>query len=355
MKILTDKETTLHDIIARALLRIVLLAILITLFYSAIAGIAGVSIMQNNSRVSGSPTVPLMFATYAEDNSVLYWNYIMGESIRTFGGQMKEAPVRVYLSSTCQDWDEGTLALLKSMRMDVRFVDIPTEHSWYPYASKVFASSHAESDAKHEAALVAWLDPDMVFVREPREFLLKDEFDIGYRPVQLVNISSLYDQPIDDFWERVYSMVGVPDSALFSMITTVDNTAIRPHFNAGMIIVRPAKGILQSWAENFGRLASDSVITDLCGNSSQRKIYLHQAALTATLLTNVSHDRMCDLPPTYNYAVFLTEKMADKKTIMALDDVVMFRHGQHYISIDKLEEYAGSSKIFRWLKEKWRN
>jgi hypothetical protein len=40
---------------------------------------------------------------------------------------------------------------------------------------------------------------------------------------------------------------------------------------------------------------------------------------------------------------------------MALDDVVMFRHGQHYISIDKLEEYAGSSKIFRWLKEKWRN
>jgi hypothetical protein len=138
------------------------------------------------------------------------------------------------------------------------------------------------------------------------------------------------------------------------MTTTVDNTIIRPHFNAGMIIVRPAIGILKSWGDNFRRLASDTTIADMCAGSNLRNIYLHQAALAATILAVIPQNRMRDLPSTYNYAVFLTDKMADKAAIFSLDDVVMFRHGQHYTTLDKLSNFAGSAAIFQWLKERWR-
>ena len=296
----------------------------------------------------------LVLATYADDNDDLYWATVMGESIRTFGGGLHDTPIRLYLNATRRDWDQVVLNSLDSLNIDVRLGKVSDDFNQYPYAYKNLAAGVAEAEAETETSILAWLDPDMIFVKEPSEFILKNDFDLGYRPVQLVNISSVYEKPLDDYWDRIFLLIGVPESAIFPMTTTVDNVVIRPHFNAGMIVVRPAKGILRRWSENFKTLAYDSALADMCKYDKLRNIYLHQAALAATILSTVAKDRMYDLPSTYNYAVFLTEKMANKEAILSLDNVVMFRHGQHYTSIEKLENYAGSTAIFSWLKNRWR-
>jgi hypothetical protein len=231
---------------------------------------------------------------------------------------------------------------------------MPHEAEAFILGGKPYAAAAAESDARGEAEILAFVDSDTIFVREPAEFLLAGDIDLGYRPVQLVNISSRYDQPADEYWARIYDLLQVPPSAVFPMTTTVDGICIRPHFNAGMVITRPRLGLLERWAGNFAVLCSDSSIISLCKQEELNNIYLHQAVLAATVLRMVPRDRMRDLPPSYNYAVFLTDQMAPGMKLPSLDDAVTFRHGQHYITLEKLEEFAGQSRIFQWLKARWR-
>jgi hypothetical protein len=296
----------------------------------------------------------LVFATYADNDNDLYWAGVLGESIRTFGGRFKNCAIWVYISDNASELDKSTLEKIDSLNITIKKCPIPGNIGSFYYSGKVFAAGEAEKAACSQFEILAWLDPDMVFVKEASDFLLSDGIDLGYRPVQLVNISSRFDEPLDEYWRRIYQLLGVSDSSVFPMTTTVDNVRIRPHFNAGMIIVRPNAGVLEKWAGNISTLMKDSLIIEMCGEKKLNNIFLHQAALAGTILSMIPRNRMRDFPPTYNYAVFLTDKMPDSLKISSLDDVVMFRHDPQFTRIEQLEKYAGSSRIFRWLKDRWR-
>jgi hypothetical protein len=48
-------------------------------------------------------TPNLAFATYAFDRDDLYWATVMAESLRTFGGRLRVAPVRTNLDPRSSD------------------------------------------------------------------------------------------------------------------------------------------------------------------------------------------------------------------------------------------------------------
>jgi hypothetical protein len=296
----------------------------------------------------------LVFATYADSDDDLYWATVLAESIRGMGGRLRDCPIWIYMPEDIKP-SPSKVSRTDAFSITLKSSSMPNEAREFYYSGKVFAAGLAERNAEQDFDILAWLDADAVFVREPSDFLLDMGIDLGYRPVQLVIISSPLDNPISEYWKRIYDMLDVSESAIFPMTTTVDGVSIRPHFNAGMVIVRPQVGILKKWADNFTKLISDSAVVRLCNEEKLNNIYLHQAALAGTILKMIPPSRMRDLPPTYNYAVFITDKMAAGTRIPSLDDVVMFRHGQHYVGIDKLEGFAGSSRIFLWLKERWKN
>ena len=138
--------------------------------------------------------------------------------------------------------------------------------SEFPFAVKVFAAAAAESLARGQADYLAWMDSDSIVVSEPKALLLSDGKDLGYRPVDHTLIGSPYDAPIDRFWESIYRHCGVPESRgfPFPMVTSVDERRIRPYFNAGLLVVRPERGLLQSWRERFHRLYGEACFEGRC-------------------------------------------------------------------------------------------
>lgn len=88
------------------------------------------------------------------------------------------------------------------------------------------------------------MDSDTIFTGEPVELVLKENVSLGYRSVMLKNISSLYDEPVNEFWDFIYKNCGTSVENIPPMVTTVDAIRIRPQCNAGVLCVRPKVGLL---------------------------------------------------------------------------------------------------------------
>jgi hypothetical protein len=111
------------------------------------------------------------------------------------------------------------------------------------------------------------------------------------------------------------------------MLTTVDGVRIRPHFNAGILSVRPKAGLLQAWRNNFEQLYSRSELAPFYQENILYRIFVHQAILTATLLARVGKNEMQDLGARFNYPVFLEGASESARDVITLryDEFEFFR------------------------------
>lgn len=294
----------------------------------------------------------IMFGTYAADRDALYWILVMVESLRAFGGKLQNAPVWVYLPD-----DEQGIEKTDGLRpipdgVVLKRSNTPAEAKPLFYSGKVFAAALAEAEAVGRYQLLVWLDPDVIFVKEPHDFLLPDSISFGYRPVMHKLIGSRFSEPPDEFWARVYDKLGVPALAIFSIRTPLDRETIRAYFNAGLLVLRPEMGVLRKWPEYFATLYSDTVFVDWCKQDQRKAIFLHQVALAGDILSTLNKADMIELPATYNYPLFLQDKYPTLKRPASLDDVVMFRHEFIFSTPAGLEQMKDSSNIYRWVKER---
>lgn len=294
----------------------------------------------------------IVFGTYAADGNALYWILMMVESLRTFGGELRDAPVWVYLPDDQPEIEKSNKLRSVPAGVTLRRSSTPPDARRFWFSGKVYSAALAEVDAVGRYQLLAWLDPDVIFVKEPRDFLLPDSISLGYRPVMHKLIGSRYSEPPDEFWTRVYDKLGVGAAAIFPVQTPVDQETIRAYFNAGLVVLRPEMGVLRKWPECFTILYTDSVFVDWCKQDQKKAIFLHQAALAGDILSTLRKADMVELPATYNYAIFLREKYPPSSRPASLDDVVLFRHEFIFSEPDGLEQVKDSSKIYQWVKER---
>ncbi|MFH1940791.1 MAG: hypothetical protein ABIL68_01710, partial [bacterium] len=196
----------------------------------------------------------IIFATFAESGEQLKSIQCMAESIRTFAGKHRLAPIWVYIPDGVMEEESEALEALCALDVEVKTSHSPEDATWFYFARKVFASARAEAEAVGRTAVLAWIDDDTIVLREPDEFILPKGKSMGYRPVMHRNIGSLYSEPADAFWSRAYEKMSVSESSLFPMATVADGDTIRPYFNAGCMVVRPERGILRKWADYFPML-----------------------------------------------------------------------------------------------------
>jgi hypothetical protein len=294
----------------------------------------------------------MMFATYAGDETALYWILLMVESLRQFGGRLGNTPVWCYLGDGHPDL-RGKIGR-KRIPEGITFkrACVPLDAKPFPFAGKVFASALAENEAVGKYPLLVWLDPDVVFVQEPAAFFLPDSISFGFRPVMHKLIGSRFSEPLDEFWLRVYEILEVLPSAVFPVRTPVDGETLRAYFNAGLLVVRPEMGVLRKWPECFAALYSDPVVAGWCAKEELRNIFLHQAALAGDVLTTLRRTDTVELPPTYNYSLLLKDKYPPHGRPVTLDDVVLFRHEFMLADPEALERVRDSSAIFKWVSER---
>ncbi len=250
---------------------------------------------------------------------------VLAESIREFGGRLRDVRIRVYMPDGLHEAAATFRDQMTHLAVEVIEVQPPPVAAQYILGAKPFIAAQAEADAEGEFDLLAVLAPNTIVLAEPHDLLLPKEITLGFSPVHHQNIGSPYDEPTDTFWSRLYRVLEVPESAVFPVVSLADRKTLRFYFNAGSFVVRPEAGILRAWADAFTALASDQTVADLCGEG-KLNVFLHQAALAGTAAKRVERVDTLQLPDSYSYPLFFERFFGGDTVFDSLQGVVTMRY-----------------------------
>jgi hypothetical protein len=178
---------------------------------------------------------------------------LLCESIRTFGGRYRDAPILAVSP-------RPHLALAPEARAHLEALGVtcavePLNETGRPYGTinRIVAGAWAEAFAQRPYLVL--LDTDTIFVGEPN-FV---RADAGVRPVDVKgSASSGSGDPLDAYWERICGFGGIDLSRLPMISTTIDKVPVRASYNGGFTVVRRDLGILRRTREIFfASLAED--------------------------------------------------------------------------------------------------
>ncbi len=298
---------------------------------------------------------PIVFTTFVEFKEELVPLKVMIESLRSFGGKYKDAPVWIYTTNGLMASEVEVLKKIDSLNAEIRTSQSPQDATWFFLAKKVFAAAQAEADAEGKTAILARLDTDTIIIQEPDEYILPEGKSLGYRPVFHRNINPLYWEPLDVYWARAYQTMGIQESTVFPMVTPADGDTIRPYFQAGCIVVRPERNILRKWAGMFTVLYQDSVIKELCKQDQRKRIFTFQVALTGAILNNLDRSEMVQFSNRINYPIFFREMFGAKKDFHDITNAVTIRYEHFFINppADWDKQLNGPEDRIAWIKEQF--
>ena len=254
---------------------------------------------------------------------------LLARSFRKFGGALANRPLWMMMPQEIEQVSESTLEALGELGVQIHRFAVPKEALNFWFGGKVYAAAAAEALASNQKAdVLVWMDSDTVFTGEPYELMLSGNISMGYRPVMLKNISLLFDESLNQFWNFIYERCNTPIEHIFPMLTTVDGVSIRPQFNAGIMSVRTERSLLQSWRENFSTLYLQPELTPFYAQNVLNKIFVHQSILAATLLAKLSVDEIHDMGTRINFPMFLEAepKSAYNVATLRYDEFKFFDH-----------------------------
>lgn len=256
--------------------------------------------------------------TLVESRSDLDQAGLLIESIRSFAGPLAQSPIWVF--------DSGGLAadLRKSgAGVTTRPLFLPDSVEGFELAGKVYACARAEDLArKAGVGSLVWIAPCCLVLGPPVLFALGRGFDAAFRPVHLRNVGIGATDPLDGYWRRVYEAAGVLDVAA-TVESFIDMARLRAYFNTHAFAVNPEIGLLGEWFRCFEALVADTDFQSGACKETDRKIFLHQAILSAIVASALQADRIRILPPVYNYPYNLHGHVPPDRRARALEDLVI--------------------------------
>lgn len=274
----------------------------------------------------------LTFAFLAPNEELAWQAHMLAASIRQFGGELAQAPVWALEPRDAPRLSPESRARLKDLGVRLMPFPLVGGAQRFPFAAKVFAAASAEAWAEWETALLVWMDPDAIVLRPPEVLLLPQSAALGYRPVDHTLIGSPFGQPVDPFWTLIYRQCRVPRLAQMSMPmrTSVDERVIRPYFNAGLLVVRPRRGLLRAWAHDFSRLFQRRGLHRFYQRDVLYRIFVHQAVLAGTLLAALRQTEMHELPYQVNYPLHMHADYPLARRPEGLDELVTCRYDMFF-------------------------
>ncbi|MBN1682363.1 hypothetical protein JW865_02280 [Candidatus Bathyarchaeota archaeon] len=260
---------------------------------------------------------------------------LLAESIRAFAGTFSNNPIWFLFQNTQNSISKEFKKKLDDLSIDCLFFE--------PIDSKIFlineikAGVYAESIAKNFSSLIVWMSTNSIIIQEPKEFLLKNGKNLGYRPVHHILIGSKFEDPIDNFWLDVFDFCKVEEDKIFAMRSHVDGLIIRSYFNAGLLVFRPENKLFEKWYEKLISSFYLPKFQKYFKKDRRYSIFMHQAILTGVILSNYSRDELFEFSSNYNYPIHLIDEDVTKIKPHSMDELITLRH-------EGLEDYTNWSK-----------
>jgi len=274
-------------------------------------------------------------------------------SIRKFAGKFSNSPIWVVTTKKNIEIPSEMIDFYNSMNITVISLDVKSDVIKLPFIGFTQAAAKAESLAIGKTNFLVWMGANSLVINEPKEFILADGINLGFRPVHHTLIGSLYDKPLDSFWEMIYQKCNVDESKVFPMKTHIDGNTLRPYINSGFLVVRPDKQFLQTWAEHYRNMIYDEEIGEFFKKDELYTIFTHQAVLSSLLLTEFEKEEIYELPFEYNYPIHLFHESLEVLQPDSINQMITLR-----LYIDKLlkPEWRASIPIEeplkKWLEDK---
>ncbi|UCD19372.1 MAG: hypothetical protein JSU64_08155 [candidate division WOR-3 bacterium] len=317
------------------------LALLITRLSSADVDVI---MAPENTPIVVTVTYPV---SHSEINTTL-----LVESIRAFGGSMANAPIWCMVPEYGKALSDSFREIASALNIDLIPFEARPEIVRFFFAADIEAAALAESLAVGKAKPLIWLSSNTLILREPSEFILPEDKNLGYRPVHHTNIGSLYDKPLDEFWALVYQSCGVREDQVFPMRTHVDDNVIRPYFNAGVLVTRPEQGLFRRWKDTFLGAYREPQFVELYKKDNRYHIFIHQALLSGIILSSLPKNEIYELPPTYNYPIHLYAEDTTEFRPQTIDDLITIRHENFYLEEDWRQKIPLGDSLKHWLTER---
>ena len=250
----------------------------------------------------------------------------LAHSIRTFGGEFCFNPIWMLSQSREEDLSETTRQVLYSIGARLITFDMDLDGSNFPFATYVTAAGIAEGLAQGEASFLVMMAVDTLVLQQPTEFLLQAGKSLGGCPVHLKLLGSGFDEPIDEIWGLIYRHCQVDVDKVFAMQTIVDEQAVRAYFNAGLLVVRPERGLLRGWQSNFERLFRLPEYKAFYQRNELYKIFMHQMVLAGSILSRLKPEEFQQSPFELNYPLHLHTRVAVARRPVSLNQLVPCRY-----------------------------
>jgi len=277
---------------------------------------------------------------------------LLADSIRTFAGTFSHAPIWYFTPERKQKLSGTVKDRLHTLEVSVTPFRISSEVLRFPFAGYVFAAALAESMACGRADFLAWLAADTIILREPKDFVLQDDKNLGVRPVHHTLVGSRYDEPLDPFWALIYRYCKVPEDRVYPVTTVIDGTRVRPYFNAGLLVTRPRKHLLKAWRDTFLKAYREPSFQEFYRKDERYAIFVHQAVLAGVVLTTFAADQIHELPPEYNYPLHLYTQDRTERCPLRLEELTTFRYEQFFKDSEWMKKIPAKEPLRRWLAER---
>jgi hypothetical protein len=277
----------------------------------------------------------------------------LAQSIRTFGGAFCFNPIWMFSRKEERDLAEDTRQSLFSIGARLVTIDIDPERAKFPFYSYVDVAGIAESMAQGEARFLVLMATDTLVLQPPSAFLLPIGKSLGACPVHLKLLGSGLDEPIVDFWKLIYQECRVEVEKIFAFRSTVDEELIRAYFNAGLLVVRPERGLLRGWQANFERMYNLPEFEYFYQQSDLYQIFMHQAVLAGSILSAFHLEDFQEFPFEVNYPLHLHERVAANRRPKNLNQLITCRYEdyQEFLRSPHLDELIGvDESLKRWLQ-----
>jgi len=285
-----------------------------------------------------------IFLTYATPGNLPLVR-LMINSLRTFGGELAEALFWIFTL------DPGSVSSLETESTHVLMLEVSEAVSSYPFGRKVAACARAEELVPTGTRSLTWIDPACIIVQPPIRFALSANCDAAFRPVHIRNVGLTPSEPLDTFWNGIYTALGVKDIHT-TVNSFVDDQTLRTYFNSHAFAINPGLGLMQGWYEHFQLLISNKTFQSTACSDESHQIFLFQAILSTLIASSIAPDRICLLHPAYNYPYHLQKKIPESSRAKTLNELVCFTYEDEDIQPSNLTGIEVHDPLRAWLENR---
>ncbi|HME34277.1 MAG TPA: hypothetical protein VKF84_03490 [Candidatus Sulfotelmatobacter sp.] len=164
----------------------------------------------------------------------------MVDSLRRFGGRFANMEVVAVTPRLSPPLSRETRKQMS--RLGIRHLPLHPNnpYAWHHYTNKAEAIAAVEREVTTEA--IAWVDSDIIFMREPNRLELPAGVDFMASATDTGMVGSTGESdPNDPFWQRAAALIGKKADEL-PWLETGDGHRIRFYWNAGLYVYRRSTG-----------------------------------------------------------------------------------------------------------------